>query len=192
MITIAAMALCALTASAQQAVGTFTVKPLAGINIANITGGDGKDIVGLAAGAEFEYQAGEIFSISAGAIYSQQGSKSSKIVEGVGVDYKANLDYLNIPVLANVYVAPGLAVKLGVQPSFKLKAKQKAEALGQKLDADLDDIKSFDFSIPVGLSYEYKNVVLDGRYNWGLIDTMKGYDGKNSVVQITLGYKFAL
>ena len=51
---------------------------------------------------------------------------------------------------------------------------------------------SFDLSIPVGLSYEYKNVCLDARYNYGLTNFEKGYNQKNSVFQITLGYKFGL
>ena len=49
-------------------------------------------------------------------------------------------------------------------------------------------------SIPVGLSYEYANVVLDARYNWGVTKVADLGDNspKNSVFQITLGYKFDL
>ena len=54
------------------------------------------------------------------------------------------------------------------------------------------DIKSFDFSIPVGVSYEYSNFQLDARYNWGMTKVADWADSKNSVFQITLGYKFAL
>jgi len=46
------------------------------------------------------------------------------------------------------------------------------------------------FSIPVGLSYEYKNFVLDGRYNFGVTNLAKDVTSKNSVFQFTLGYKF--
>jgi hypothetical protein len=55
-------------------------------------------------------------------------------------------------------------------------------------------VKSFDFSIPVGLSYEFSNFVVDARYNWGLTKTIDGLgDGtKNSVLQFTFGYKFVL
>ena len=91
--------------------------------------------------------------------------------------------YLNIPILANVYVVKGLAVKVGVQPGFMI----------DKDDAG-DAVKTFDFSIPVGLSYEYANVVLDARYNWGVTKVADLGDNspKNSVFQITLGYKFSL
>ena len=49
---------------------------------------------------------------------------------------------------------------------------------------------TFDLSIPVGLSYEYKNFVLDGRYNFGVTNISKNGNPKNSVFQFTLGYKF--
>ena len=49
-----------------------------------------------------------------------------------------------------------------------------------------------DFSIPVGISYEYNNFVVDGRYNFGVTKIIDGFDSKNSVFQITLGYKFDL
>lgn len=47
-------------------------------------------------------------------------------------------------------------------------------------------------SIPVGLSYEISNVVLDARYNWGVTKAFDGLDSKNSVFQVTIGYKFQL
>ncbi|MBQ8456986.1 MAG: hypothetical protein IJ540_05230 [Prevotella sp.] len=55
-----------------------------------------------------------------------------------------------------------------------------------------DGIKSFQFAIPVGASYEYKNFVLDARYNIYLTKIYKDGDGRHSVFAITLGYKFAL
>lgn len=129
-----------------------------------------------------------MIGVSAGLIYSMQGAKTT--VEGVDATMK--LDYLNVPILANVYVAPGLAVKLGIQPGFKLSAKAKAETSRVSAEVDLDDVKGFDLAIPVGLSYQYQNIVLDARYNWGVTKITDGADSKNSVFQITLGYKFSL
>lgn len=100
-----------------------------------------------------------------------------------------------MPILANVYVTKGLAVKLGVQPGFKVNAKYdtKTTALGVTVKTSSEpDVKSVDFSIPVGISYEYANFQLDARYNWGLTKISKHGDDKNSVFQITLGYKFDL
>lgn len=149
----------------------------------------------MAAGLEAEYQVSDIFSLSAGAIYSMQGTKRDW--ENAGAKYTATtkLDYINVPILANVYVTKGLAVKLGVQPGFKVNAKYdtKTTALGIAVKTSSEpDVKSVDFSIPVGISYEYANFQLDARYNWGLTKISKHGDDKNSVFQITLGYKFDL
>ena len=57
---------------------------------------------------------------------------------------------------------------------------------------DMDDAKTVDLSIPVGLSYEYSNFVFDARYNFGVTKVADDADSKNSVFQFTLGYKFAL
>lgn len=184
----AVMALATVSSFAQHAVGTFTIQPKVGLNLANVTDGDGDIRVGAVAGAEFEYQISDIFSLSAGALYSMQGCKG----EVEGYDATVKLDYLNIPILANVYVAKGLAVKLGIQPGFNVTSKASVEKSGTKVTTDLDGIESVDFSIPIGLSYEINNFVIDGRYNLGVSKIMDGSDSKNSVFQFTLGYKFAL
>ena len=175
-----AMAFATLTASAQAEAGTLTLKPLVGINVANITDGNGDAKVGLAAGAELGYQLNESFAVTAGAIYSMQGAKN----DGV----KMNLDYINIPILANFYITKGLAVKAGIQPAFKVKSEAKVDVVS----VDMDGFKSFDLSIPVGLSYEISDFVIDARYNWGMTKVLEGFDSKNTVFQFTVGYKFAL
>ena len=52
-----------------------------------------------------------------------------------------------------------------------------------------------DVSIPVGISYEYLNVVLDARYHFGLTKLYKDESWpteKNKVFTFTVGYKFNL
>lgn len=186
-IVLTAMVLFASVASyAQQAVGTFTLQPKVGVVGANFSGKNvNTDMkVGFIGGVEAEYQITDMVSVAAGALYSMQGAKADNL--------KFNLDYINVPVVANVYVVPGLAVKLGAQFGFKTSSKIKYDTkVTDDLEGDVN-VKGFDFSIPVGLSYEYKNVVLDGRYNLGLTKVADGDKVKNSVFQITLGYKFAL
>ena len=157
---------------------------------------------GVAAGAEFEYQATDMFSVSFGALYSMQGAKGSLTYKGASLDATCKEDYINIPILANVYVVKGLAVKLGLQPGFNVNDKYHVKAgfagFSGSGDFDPDEIgmpeaKSVDLSIPVGLSYEYNGFVLDARYNWGVTKLWgDNVDGKNSVFQISLGYKFDL
>lgn len=182
------MALATVSSFAQQAVGTFTIQPKIGLNLANLTDGDADLRAGVATGVEFEYQVSDIFSLSAGALYSMQGCKNT--IEGVDVTTK--LDYINVPILANVYVVKGLAVKLGLQPGFNVTHKLSVEKGGTSGSTDISGVKSVDLSIPVGLSYEFNNFVIDARYNFGVTKVADNADSKNSVFQFTLGYKFAL
>ena len=189
---IAAMMLMSMGAFAQNEVGQFTLKPMAGMTLANITNIDGKIKVGLAAGVEAEYGITETFGVSAGVLYSMQGSKNKD-----NSDFKTNLDYINVPILANAYLFKGFAVKVGVQPGFLVRAKEKYSNGGITVDGDIKDAcNKVDLSIPIGVSYEYANFVFDARYNWGLTNTWKDdtRDKKshNSVFMFSVGYKFAL
>lgn len=190
-LVVAALMFSSVATFAQHAVGSFNLQPKVGVSIANLTDNNSSDArVGLVAGVEGEYQASDIFSVSAGVLYSMQGAK----YDAFGAKSTEKLDYINVPIMANVYVVKGLAVKLGVQPGFKVNDKLdlRMPVLGGAL-VDLK-AKSVDFSVPVGISYEYNNFQVDARYNWGLtkVFDVDKLDQKNSVFQITLGYKFDL
>ena len=181
----AVMAVAALTANAQQEAGTFSLQPKVGLNVTTLTGDGTKAKAGFTAGVEGMYQAAEKFGVSLGVMYSMQGAKV-KDVDGA----KLNYGYINIPILANYYVVKGLAIKAGIQPGFMTSAKAKYD--GNSRDVK-DSCKKFDFAIPVGVSYEIANVVIDARYNIGLTKTIKDTDKKkNSVFHFTVGYKFGL
>lgn len=192
---LALMALFTSVASfAQQSVGSLTIQPKIGLNVANVSDGDGTDNrIGLALGAEFEYRLTPIFSLSAGALYSMQGCKgTAEDDDGNTGDVSLKLDYINIPILANVYVVKGLAIKLGIQPGFNVRHKASATVSGVNVTTNLPGVKSVDFSIPIGVSYEFNRFVIDGRYNLGVTKLIDGADSKHSVFQFTFGYKFAL
>ena len=186
---VAALMLSSVATFAQHAVGSFNIQPKVGLNIANLTGDNKPDArIGLVAGAEGEYQATDIVSVSAGLLYSMQGAKAKTPLATI----TQKLDYINVPITANVYVVKGLAVKLGLQPGFKVSDKASVDATHGGQIPVPGKAKSFDLSVPVGLSYEYNNFQLDARYNWGLTKVYEGNKAKNSVFQITLCYKFDL
>lgn len=68
--------------------------------------------------------------------------------------------------------------------------------------SDAANLRTFSLSLPVGVSYEYKNIVADFRYSIGLTDQSKNGDTyvgsdsssstHNSTFALTLGYKFHL
>lgn len=150
------MAACAAFsfASAQETGFGFGVK--AGVNISNQTLDDAaKYKAGFTGGVFVDYRTCNWFAVSADVLYSRQGSKIKDS------DVKLRTDYLNIPVLANFYLTRGMALKAGVQPGFLLAAKAKEGDV--KVDVK-EMYKTFDLSIPVGLSYDFKfGLILDAR-----------------------------
>ena len=239
-ILLAAFVCCMTVMNAQNPQGKFSVKPLAGINVTRLSGGDvlngvnGDKInlyhnkVSFTAGVEAEYGVNDWLGVSLGAIYSQQGAKieyagetevnqpEGNFLEVTEIDGNVKNDYINVPLMANVYIpgVKGLALKAGVQVGFCLNSKENmtthvyAVPLSssqwtiidndsfQKTYTELKDYcKTVDFGIPVGLSYEYKNIVLDARYYFGLTkidNTEFPDDSRNRYLSITLGYRFHL
>ena len=196
------MAVAAIAASAQNNTlrepGTISIQPKVGIGIGylsgkwtdQVIGKDNKAKVGIVAGVEGEYYINNWLGVAAGVNFAQQGWKATKPSRTGDIDYKAKLNYLNIPITADFYVLPGFALKTGMQFGFLASAKMDGEDVKDKA-------KKFNFSIPVGLSYEYKNVVLDLRYNISVTKVNKEPDNddnkwRSDLLQITLGYKFDL
>ncbi len=177
---------------------------LEGVSFAGI-----KEKIGLVAGAEAEYQVSRRLGLSAGVLYSMQGARYNDFHgNNIAVtDTKIRLEYINIPIMANFYVVKGLALKAGLQPAFCVKNEIKGDVTvrvdeGWNLyaaQAVMPDFKTFDLSVPVGVSYEYNNFVIGAMYNIGLTNVFSGnWDGdkkpsaRNSVWQITLGYNVEL
>lgn len=192
-----AILMATIVVKAQGEEGDFTIQPKVGINLSSLSDAD-KAIVEVNFGFEGEYMLTDNLSFAAGVIVSNQGAKYDSNDTGT---YTADLDYANVPVVLNYYVLPGLAIKAGVQPGFRVKAKAKTDGASVDLDemygiiskATGEEVKinKFDLSIPVGISYEYKNIVLDVRYNWGLVKIANVGDAfYNRVLSINLGYKF--
>ena len=105
-------------------------------------------------------------------LYSFQGGKND--------GYSWNPGYINIPVTLNYYLSRGFALKAGLQPGFMVSKD------------NVSDVNTFDLAVPVGMSYEYGNFVIDGRYNIGVTKVPKHSDGYTNVLQFTIGYKFKM
>lgn len=207
---IAAMAVATLAVNAQSKMkaGTWSIQPKAGATITSITNLNGYETddanvyVGGTIGGEVEYQIDNRFSVAAGVGYIMQGKQWADVsFGGTKVeDNKIELGYINVPIVANFYAFKGLAFKAGVQFAFLTNAKDKYTITNggseNSVSRDVKDAcNTFDFSIPVGVSYEFDNhIVIDARYNIGITNINK--DGnvncRNSVFLATVGYKFKL
>lgn len=168
---------------------------------------------GLMVGFDGEYQATSDLFMSLGLQYSRQGSrfpdferKDGEFVEGYS-DWHTDLDYLNVPLLFGYRIAKGFSVKAGLQLGLLLGGKEKMSYTDITIldggtrkqgnavprETDVKDVyKSVDLSIPLALSYEFENVILDARYNFGLtrIHQLDAVKSRNSVIQLSVGYRF--
>lgn len=202
LLTLIAVMAFTVTAQAQHEQGDFTIQPRVGITISKFTDAD-KSKVNFAYGVEFEHFFADQFSWAAGLLFTNQGGKYTDIYDETNKknDLTLNIYYATIPITANFYVLPGLALKAGIQPAFRVKAKAKMGDNTYDYDRMMDlwknwfgekteDMNKFDLSIPVGLSYEFNRITFDARYNIVLTKLIKGEDIHNKVFVLTLGYKF--
>ncbi len=124
-------------------------------------------------------------------------------------DLSNTLCYVAVPLMVHGYIAKGLSVNAGVQAGLLTHVKEEftTQAFVQnihtgvrtysqnvnKVENTSDALyNKVDFSIPVGISYEYMNVVLDVRYNFGLTHVLKYANSKNRSAMLTVGYKLDL
>lgn len=183
-----------VSATAQHREGDNTIQPRVGISMSTLTNwDDAKMKVNLAYGIEFEHFFTEDFSAAAGLLFTNQGAKLEN-------DVKMHLYYAAFPITANYYVLPGLAVKAGVQPAYRVKSQVKNSDVTVDFDRFMEGLfigndlsmPKFELAIPMGLSYEYNGITLDARYNFGLTKLITGIDDAicQRVIVVTLGYKF--
>ena len=191
---------------AQNEVGHWTLTPKVGLNLATLTnpdiyvgmGGEKMEYrlkPGLVVGGEVEYQLNTLIGLSAGMLYSQQGTLPKD--NSAFRDVKANLDYLNVPLTANIYFTHDMAIRLGIQPGWLLSLDvegEESDGNGHWMHYDQGNTehRTFDLSLPLGLSWNIGPVQLDARYNFGLTNITK-YDQlklHNRVIQLTIGYRF--
>ena len=194
--TFIAAAFMAISASAQSEAGSFTLQPNVGFTYTTATGdlGDGRDgAFALTAGVEGMYMVNDKFGAALGLNYT--GYNTSVEVKKEDLVYSNY--YFNIPVTANYYVAPGLAIKAGIALNFLSTAKfdgydefEYGFGIVSVKSKVKDLYKSTFFSIPVGASYEFNDFVFDARYNFGVSKAAKGGDGSFNALTFTVGYKF--
>ena len=184
-----------LQLSAWKEPGTTTIYPRVGFNLSKFSGDkiytgintfDGvagtipaRFKVGFTVGAEAQHQFSNALAGSIGLFYSQQGTAFKKTSD-TELDFKIKENNLIVPVMLVATTKYNIDLKLGLQPEFRV---------SKAFDKVLNKVS---LSIPVGISYEYRNVVLDLRYNIGVSHVYKeqsSYDAsRGQTVMLTLGY----
>lgn len=152
----------------------------AGLNYANLTGSEIKTdaITSYHAGLVAELKLTEGFSVQPELLYSTQGAS----YENAGEEFRNELGYLSIPILAKINLNKAVSLDLGPQASF---------LMSERKEFDVQDSESFEFGLAAGLGLKItKSIFLQGRYVLGLTEASKDAQTKNSVLQVSAGILF--
>ncbi len=206
---------------AQPEEGTFSITPKLGFLSASLTNMPDLPISetdgikrtlfpGFLIGAECEYQVTDMFSVSAGLNYTRQGSKWQNYNRpDLGYELKdlqTALGYVNLPIMANVYLFKGFAIRAGVQLGYMTNANTQYKIIyktwGVTKDDEVDeniisDCNRLDVTIPLGISYDLTdNITIGASYQLGLtrINKEEDPDGdlRNRGILLTLGYRYSI
>ena len=161
---------------------------------------------GFYAGLYATLPIGPSFAIEPGISYSEKGTVLQGKVPVPALDFlntkltgTARLAYVDVPVLAKVFITPGFYVYAGPQASFLVsgKARVEAGALGfsaYKQDFDISNqLRKVDFAAVGGLGYQFENGLgLSAGYDYGLtsLDANNRFDAQNRVIKVGLNYSF--
>ena len=149
-------------------------------------------------GAFVEIPVTERFSVQPEVLYSGQGF--DLVSRENADDTEVQLDYINVPVMAKLYLFKGLYAEAGPQIGFNVK---------NEIDSDPDDFNSgstpidedaindIDFSVGLGAGYQFNSgFFVNARYDFGLTDVFNNEDllidsdAKNSVFAVSTGFSF--
>lgn len=191
------------TAGAQSHYKTLSWGVKAGLNVTSVT--DAVDKIGSSQtkyvlGLFLEFRPVKFLGISAELNYSGQGFSADGTYTPAGttlnIPYTSRYDlgYLEVPILANVYLWRGLALKAGIQYGSLISSR--VNVFGADIDKPTNFNKS-NVSIPVGIGYSFGfGLLLDVRYNFGLSDINRGlFDAGNitahsQVFTVSAGFRF--
>ncbi|QED36773.1 PorT family protein [Antarcticibacterium arcticum] len=171
-----------------------------GVNFATLTGDDADELdakmkTGFHLGVLAEIMISDKFGIQPEVLYSSQGAKSDVAMFeefGGNVDVDIKLDYIAVPVMLKYFVAPGFSLEAGPQFSFLSKSEIEAEFGGETETEDIkDDTESFDLGAAFGVGYGLpQGFLVQARYVMGFSDVYTDSDARNSVIQLSVGWKF--
>jgi hypothetical protein len=197
-------------AQEQQTTSENTLSPKfgikGGVNLTNMYVQDVSDEnmkVGFNAGFFAKLPVTKGFSIQPELLYTSKGAKEeyNNFIEGRG-EYRFNLNYIELPVLAVFNVARNFNVHVGPYVAYLAEANIKDlkdnGTIDEITDLDADNFNRIDYGVAGGLGIDISNFTLGARYNYGFREIGKSgslsgqltKDSKNSAISLYIGIGF--
>ncbi|WP_417444741.1 porin family protein [Joostella sp.] len=187
-ILVIATLLVGTVASAQSWSDEFQLGARGGVNFSSVTGDDidsPDNRTSFYAGLVAEAPISERVSIQPEVFYSGQGFDVDD------QDTEFQVDYIQVPLLAKIYLAEGFNLHAGPQVGFKVNEELDFEPTEDAGDFDTDEINDIDFQLTGGAEYKFENgFFLQARYSYGLSEVVEDTDIHNSVFSAGLGFMF--
>jgi hypothetical protein len=198
------------TAQEQQTTEESTLSPKLGVkgglNLTNMYVQDVSDEdmkVGLNIGFFAKLPVTRGFSIQPELLYSSKGAKETynNLLQGEG-EYRFNLNYIEMPVLAVINLGKNLNIHAGPYISYLASVNIKnMNDDGEIEDIDelnADNFNRFDYGVAGGLGIDVQNFTFGARYTYGLREIGKSgslsgdltKDSKNSAISLYIGFGF--
>jgi hypothetical protein len=162
-----------------------------GLNYTTVTKGDFKE--GLDPRTSFYIGfvgeiplAGKVLSLQPEILYSRQGFESNFAFLGTNYKEEYQVDYINIPILLKLHAGNVLSFEAG--PQFGLKINEKV--VSNNTEFEVDNINEFDTALAGGVSLNFNEFFISGRYTYSLNEIIKDSNSKNSVFQVGVGFRF--
>ncbi|RXG15694.1 outer membrane protein with beta-barrel domain [Leeuwenhoekiella aestuarii] len=185
------------TTSLMQAQSELAFGIKGGVNFSNLTGDrfgefdDDSARTSFNLGALVEIPVTEKLAIQPEVFYSGQGF--DLIQRDNDQDTEFQLNYINVPVLAKIYLVQGLYIEAGPQVGFLVDSK--IDGPNATVGLNEDNFNDIDFAGAVGVGYKFNGgMYLNARYTQGFTDIYDGETGdnatKNGVFAASLGFIF--
>jgi len=158
----------------------FRIGVKGGLNYANLTDTSIKTdaITSYHAGFIGIIRVSKSLALQPELLYSTQGASYEDAIS----EFKNELGYLSIPLLAKLNLSESLSLEIGPQASFLLSKKD---------EFDLNNYNTFDFAVDGGLGLKLtESIFIQARYVLGLSEISKNAEAKNSVFQLSAGILF--
>jgi hypothetical protein len=127
-----------------------------------------------------------IFAIQPELIYSRQGFETNTTILGTNYNTKYKIDYLNMPIIAKLYL--GRAFNLEVGPQFGLKINEKVG--DENGGNESNNVKDFDTALALGFSFNFDaGAFINARFTQSLNEVVENSNSKNMVFQLGIGFK---
>ena len=152
-----------LNANAQNAVGLK-----GGINIANLSGFEGKSRISAHAGVFLHHTINKNWCFQPELLFSGEGQRYFTN----GEERTLALDYIQLPLMIQYYPAPQIYLEAGPQVGVLVSAQDKGNEAAH-LNVK-DDFSAAQIALGVGVGFKATDqVLLYGRYNFGLTDVTR-------------------